>query len=48
MTKHIVNCGSISSRQGSPASHMGKIGDPIQLATEIRNGANKTNLMFSS
>ena len=29
-------------------SHQVKIGDAVQLAQEVRNGANKTNLMFSS
>lgn len=29
-------------------SHQLKIGDPLQLAKEIRNGANETNLSFSS
>ncbi len=29
-------------------SHQVKIGDAVQLAQEVRNGANNTNLMFSS
>ena len=29
-------------------SHQVKIGDAVQLAREVRNGANNTNLMFSS